>query len=466
MILPWDATTELLLLVVQGKESVRWAEDQDRFPCVIARKPSEDPICGVPFNIGAESSSFLRFIVNHYDRLPRNLCLLHGHERSWHQPFAVLEKITWLLRTGKHGSFSPLNGIVVDTGDPARGWVYELFRQVWDAVVRPHLDLECPRRIVTDGSGQFIVSREAIRANPRALYQDLYDYTTGSRRWPGDEAWRDGAGYSFAPGGQGWEGCTYFLEWIWHLLFQQNPVLSTWHILTGNGELLDPTALPAVSCVYVPTGSPRRFHRALSGFLGQSYPRKELLVVADRWFGDGPPDSLAGQGVRFIAAEASGFGCRFNQGVRASSGDCLARWHDCEYSTPQRLAQQIHAMASHRSRACVVPRVTRYDHATGAAQISPWFPWESTLCAVRELFPALADRVAEEEPVLARTLLKHYAACPRPELIIREYLGQDPFEADPGFSEVSGLFQPDEANRCRPLDPHQTGLIARLLTPP
>ena len=63
---------------------------------------------------------------------------------------------------------------------------------VWEALVRPWLPgrPEAPRRILHDCCAQFIASRAAITALPRAAYRRLLDYVTGARRWPGDERWQ------------------------------------------------------------------------------------------------------------------------------------------------------------------------------------------------------------------------------------------------------------------------------------
>jgi hypothetical protein len=216
----WDNNTELLLVVAHWNEDLNWLTSQNDFPYVIARKLSDDPICGVPVNKGAESSSYLKFIINNWDDLPKRVCFLHGHERSWHQEFDMIEKLRGIKNTtGFPDHFFPLNDLRVDTMEEFRHWKYELFSPVWNAVVKPHLKMECPGRIICDGSAQFIVSRECIRVDRLPLYQDLYDYCIGTKRWEGDEEWRDASGYIYSPGGQNYYGGSFFLEWIWHLVF-------------------------------------------------------------------------------------------------------------------------------------------------------------------------------------------------------------------------------------------------------
>ncbi len=222
---PWDKNTELLLVVTHFGEDLNWLTSQTDFPYVVGEKSSDDPICGVPVNKGAEGSTSLKFIINNWNDLPKRLCLLDGHERSWHQAFDMIEKLRNIKNsTGWPDGFLPLNDCPGDTMEEFRHWKYELFSPVWDAVVKPHLEMDCPSRILVDVGAQFIVSRECIHANSIALYQDLYEYCIGTKRWEGDEEWQDASGFSYSPGGEDWVGGNYFVEWIWQLVFNTAPV--------------------------------------------------------------------------------------------------------------------------------------------------------------------------------------------------------------------------------------------------
>jgi Protein of unknown function (DUF3431) len=219
MLKSWSKNTELLLVIAHWEQDLKWVTSQKDFPYIIGRKLSNDAICGVPINKGAEGSTYLKFIINNWSNLPKRICFLDDHERSWHQRFDMIEKLRDLQYKGFPMGFFPLNDVVIDTAEKFRNWRHDLFSPVWDAVVKPHLKIECPIRIIANGSGQFFVSRDSIHANSIALYQDLYDYCIGTKRWNGDEEWKDASGYSYSPGGQDWVGGNFFLEWIWHLVF-------------------------------------------------------------------------------------------------------------------------------------------------------------------------------------------------------------------------------------------------------
>lgn len=80
--------------------------------------------------------------------------------------------------------------------------------------------------------------------------------------------------------------------------------------------------------------------QAIRLFRAQTYPSKELLIVAD---GEGirdlvPPDSR----IRLLEIE-EGYviGQKRNFGVAHAAGEIIAHWDDDDYSAPERLAQQI-----------------------------------------------------------------------------------------------------------------------------
>ena len=235
---------KVLLVVSRWKEDISWLTDQTAFEYVVCPhaaapppRPPHAPVdddgggpCAVPLNKGAEASAYLLFIINEWDTLPETLVFNDASESSWHQQFDMIARLKEAVPKFE-GGFFPLNNVLIDSDQANRAWRYEKFSLVWDAVVRPHLDdAPCPKRIVGDGSAQFIVSRDRIKMRPLALYKDLYAYSIGSKRWPSDKAWTDGHGFSFQPGGptkgsRQWVGGVFFLEWIWHIIFGEPAIL-------------------------------------------------------------------------------------------------------------------------------------------------------------------------------------------------------------------------------------------------
>ena len=211
-----------------------WAHNQTDFNYSICghgtiAKPPLSPLCTVPINKGAEASAYLLYILNNWDRLPRWIAFLDDKQESWHQHFdkiARLRCVQRLIDQREATPFMAINGVRIDTDEAWRGFKPELWGKLWDSIVFPHLHTRIPQRLVGDGSAQFVVSRDRIWARPKALYEDLYKYAIGTRRWPGDNTWVDAHGNFIGPGGppDTFAGGTFFLEWIWHYLLGQPAV--------------------------------------------------------------------------------------------------------------------------------------------------------------------------------------------------------------------------------------------------
>ncbi len=99
--------------------------------------------------------------------------------------------------------------------------------------------------------------------------------------------------------------------------------------------------LPLVSCI-MPTYNRRAFVRfALSYFLYQDYPNKELIVIDD---GNDPVADLADglPGVRYIRRPARmSIGAKRNLGCAEAQGEIIAHWDDDDWYAPDRLRYQV-----------------------------------------------------------------------------------------------------------------------------
>lgn len=225
----WHADTPLLVVAALSSkgnqrrygEDAGWLKAQRVLPAVLCEKGAEAAggPCGVERDVGREASSYLSFIVRNYHRLPRSVAFVHGQRCTWHQRWDVWDAIRAARPADEAGGYVPLNGLSEESRGDALAFAG--LAPVWEALVRPWLPgrPEAPRRILHDCCAQFIASRAAITALPRAAYRRLLDYVTGARRWPGDERWRDAKNVSFAPGAS--SGPSFFLESTWHILMGQ-----------------------------------------------------------------------------------------------------------------------------------------------------------------------------------------------------------------------------------------------------
>ena len=217
----------LHIVTSHWKEELRWLTTQTAYSFSVcekvSRQVSQRSHCSITKNLGAEGSTFTQFILRNWDRLPDWIAFVDANPRSWHQPFSKITKLRCLEKLLPSldpiaNGYIGMNLLTIDTSTNGH-WSQSWFCPIWDAILKPHLNKACPEYISADGSAQFLVSRERIRRVPKALLEDIYAYTVGIKRWPGDENWRDNQGQSFSPGNPGRSGASFFLEWTWHIIF-------------------------------------------------------------------------------------------------------------------------------------------------------------------------------------------------------------------------------------------------------
>jgi hypothetical protein len=126
-------------------------------------------------NLAHEALPYLRFIIDHYDDLPRRTVFLHGHRASWHNKdmAAVLRALNWDL---EYANLNFNSGLHLAPDAPAEGGgpmrygyikaVWPSFFEPWFGPIPPYFNVHC--------CGQFLVSRDAIRALPLAFWQTYY----------------------------------------------------------------------------------------------------------------------------------------------------------------------------------------------------------------------------------------------------------------------------------------------------
>ena len=134
-------------------------------------------------NLGLDSSTYLHFILRHYDALPRWLCFLHLHEYHWHHPRysqlksmaidvdALGERYLSLAhdREGKLVAYDkpPLHELNASE--------HEWLRETLLGLVAP---LRTTQQVRFAPGGQFWVARARILARPRSFYAALYEAVT------------------------------------------------------------------------------------------------------------------------------------------------------------------------------------------------------------------------------------------------------------------------------------------------
>jgi len=92
-------------------------------------------------------------------------------------------------------------------------------------------------------------------------------------------------------------------------------------------------------------GRPQFAQRALECFLSQTWPEKELAILDDA---DNPsfPDGIAGEGIYYERLKRRlSIGAKRNLCCSRASGDVLMHWDDDDWSSPERMADQVERLS-------------------------------------------------------------------------------------------------------------------------
>lgn len=218
----WDhQSSELVIVTAHFSEKLDWLL-KSKYPVIVCDKPGAkpmpfpaDPKCSLPTNRGREASSFLKFIVEYYHRLPRYVAFLHGHETAWHHGLSM--SLLDAVDRAKRGQFDYINlnnvqhskvitnealrhvkhhAKNVQVGHPG----HTFLQKNWSRHFEPILKIPFPKHVRFMCCAQFVVSARAIRRHPLSTYKALYDMVMDPSH--GDD-WPVGAG----------------LEFVWHILF-------------------------------------------------------------------------------------------------------------------------------------------------------------------------------------------------------------------------------------------------------
>ena len=166
--------SDIVIVTSHWKEDLTWLKRQNRFKVVLidhvgSNPPAIRPTTVIP-NRGREASSYLRYIIDNYDTLPKYVAFIHGHEKAWHHKFkgSLLDRI-------KKAEYLPLNNYWTDTDTQHP----EKIKKHWH-VIEPWVGPKPEMNGYLDGSAQFVASRRRIQRHPKEAYQYWYNVITGS----------------------------------------------------------------------------------------------------------------------------------------------------------------------------------------------------------------------------------------------------------------------------------------------
>jgi hypothetical protein len=180
----WSSDTELLIVSSHWNEDLNWLKDVPHPIIVCGKEGEQEP--AIPTNarcktqnIGFEASSYLKFILEFYDELPRNVAFIHGHEYAIHQHRNLKEILMgeeW--KTGKYFSmnFSPFKHCKDGNEDAVK--LINNMSIVWDKYFEPYLNIPVPECVDCDCCAQFVLPRDLIKRYSKSTYKLWYNLIT------------------------------------------------------------------------------------------------------------------------------------------------------------------------------------------------------------------------------------------------------------------------------------------------
>jgi hypothetical protein len=216
----FTGSLQVTIVVAHYQEDLDWLKSTFH-PIVLCDKLGSatshlvpDTKCTQPINIGREFSSYLKYIIEYYDKLPPFVAFIHGHENAWHQnlPFTLLDGIKRAkieeydyislnnflhLKIPNYPKVSPNiwpSGNQIKEGH----YAFDTMEKIWP-IFESILHVPFPTYFRYDCGAQFIVSKKAILSNSKETYVKLYELSI-------DESYNN---YEVGIG----------FEMIWHMLF-------------------------------------------------------------------------------------------------------------------------------------------------------------------------------------------------------------------------------------------------------
>jgi hypothetical protein len=124
-------------------------------------------------NLGNEASSYSKWIIDNYDKLPPSMIFVHGHRTSWHTtPGSDIVPLIQSVRIGvrPYVSFATEKFVTIPRFDkPDTKYIAEGWREIFHNVSVPsNLSHWC--------CAQFAVTAAAVRRHPRALYEHIFHW--------------------------------------------------------------------------------------------------------------------------------------------------------------------------------------------------------------------------------------------------------------------------------------------------
>lgn len=170
-------------------------------------------------NRGSEFGSYFWFICNYWDNLPDKIAFIHGHEKSAHQNISIFEAIEKYKNYDFHGlNGSRTMGYHYFFDEISHPW-FPQAKEIWSILGMEQI-CQMPRQFIYEGATQTIISKKIIKEKPISFYKNILDFLMFLSF---EEAYN----------------ISVFLETIWHVIFNQNPINFKIHDPVFNNFCID-----------------------------------------------------------------------------------------------------------------------------------------------------------------------------------------------------------------------------------
>lgn len=149
---------------------------------------------------------------------------------------------------------------------------------------------------------------------------------------------------------------------------------------------------PLISCICITNRRPVLLEKAISYFISQNYPNKEMVISYPK------RDKLSreliknyqNQEIQLISMEREeeeSLGYARNQAIAKSNGDYVCTWDDDDWYHSSRLSFQFNSMQTKGSgyQASVLTRIILFDVISQQAYLSFPYTWDGTILCKKEV---------------------------------------------------------------------------------
>lgn len=194
-------------VVSRYKKNTDWVyklKNINKFYIYDKQNPSNE--YNIPVNKGNEASVYLKYIIDHYDKLSDFTFFIHDDEYSWHHSGSIIDLFDEAVASNE--LYYNINKNCILGSIMKTKWSEEFL--VWyNNYIEKYIPLNTLLHKDTvgyRGSAQFLVHKSLITNLPLKFYEDLYNWII-TTRLPNCKSGR-------------------FLEWTWHVFWDIYPKLS------------------------------------------------------------------------------------------------------------------------------------------------------------------------------------------------------------------------------------------------